>query len=84
MKVVVTPDWLVIAANTVVAEPAFPPNAYGVKFKVVEPALTAASAITPLPAVGSSPTLRVESLLLDASSVYSLNHPAVDSPTFIT
>ena len=61
----------------------FPPGTNGEIFIEVESPVVTTSAITPLPGVGSSPTLREASAVLDALSVYSLNHPAVDSPTFI-
>ena len=61
----------------------FPPATNGEIFIEVESPVVTTSAITPLPAAGSSPTLLVASAVLDALSVYSLNHPAVDSPTFI-
>ena len=60
----------------------FPPATNGEIFIEVESPVVTTSAITPLPAAGSSPTLREASDVLDALSVYSLNHPAVDSPTF--
>ena len=61
----------------------FPPGTNGEIFMEVEIPVVTTSAMTPLPAAGSSPTLREASAVLDALSVYSLNHPAVDSPTFI-
>lgn len=60
-----------------------PPITKGEIICVVETPVVTTSAITPLPGAGSSPTLLETSFNLDVLSVYSRNHPAVDSPTFI-
>ncbi len=83
--VCVVPERFVIDAYIVVVGELskFPPITKGEMICVVEMPVVTTSAITPLPGAGSSPTLLEASFALDVLSVYSLNQPVVERPTFI-